>query len=104
MCFLIEFFVTENESVGNIHQHLCYVYESATVHSTASHWVKRTTASKTGKAELHDCLAQDVMPRGEPINSDTYIKNSGSISNKFGLTRILQKSCFSMIMQGFTQV
>jgi hypothetical protein len=42
----------------------------------------------------------DAMPRGETVNSDAYIRTlTGlSVSNKFGLTRIQQTSCFSMAM------
>ena len=60
---VIQFLVAEKESVRNFHKYLCDVYGSAAVHRSAvGHWMKRVTASETGKAELHDlpCLGRPV--------------------------------------------
>jgi squalene cyclase len=68
-CAVIEFLVTEKESVGNIHKCLCNVHGSAMVdRSTAGHWVKRVSAFETGKAELHNlprsgCPVTAVSPK-----------------------------------------
>jgi len=52
-CAVIEFLFAEKESVRNIH--LCNIYGSAALNRSAvGCWVKRVTASKMGKAELHD--------------------------------------------------
>jgi hypothetical protein len=62
-----EFLVAKKESVRNIHKHLCNVYGSAGVdRSTVDHWVKRVTASKTGKAELHN-----LPPSGHPVTASS---------------------------------
>jgi hypothetical protein len=60
---LIEFLVAEKESVLNIHTHLCNVYRSAVVNrSTTGQQVKRSNASGTRQAELHD-LPQAILPQ-----------------------------------------
>jgi hypothetical protein len=54
---VIEFLVAKEESVINIHKYLYNIYGSAMIDtSTVGFWVKRVTASKTGKVEFRDLL------------------------------------------------
>ena len=52
---MTDYIVADKASVLHIHKRLCSVCGSAAVdRSTVCRWVKRVTASETGKAEIHD--------------------------------------------------
>jgi hypothetical protein len=64
---VIEFLVHENESVVNIHKHLCAVYGSCVVdRSTVGLWAKRVKASGSAETEL-----RDLPHAGRPATANT---------------------------------
>jgi hypothetical protein len=72
--------------------------------------LKSPSADKSMITVCEDCegliLYCGCHAEWETINSNMYTRNqsSGSVSNEFGITRIQQKSCFSMMLQGRIQV
>jgi hypothetical protein len=63
----IEFLVHKNESVVNIHKHLCVVYGSCAVdRSTVGRWDKRIKASGSAETKL-----RDLPCTGHPTTANT---------------------------------
>jgi transposase len=117
---VIEFLVHENESVVNIHKHLCAVYGSCAVdRSTAGRWAKRVKASGSAEAKLHDLwhagrpatantpdmlnCADAIICADQHITTRQLALQLSINTGKFGLARIQQKCCSSMIMHALTQ-
>jgi hypothetical protein len=82
-------------------------------HQPQSPQKKKPKSPSVGKVMVtvfRDCekvILVDVMPKGETINSEAQTRTLMELRKSFkelGLIRIQQKSCFSMTMEGCTQV
>jgi hypothetical protein len=80
---VIEFLLTENKSITNIHWCTTNVNGDMAVDKcTVSRWAKRSALSEQGQGNVSDfprsvregVILIDMLPRGQMINSDIYVE------------------------------